>query len=61
VSRSLVDYVIDKALEHPDTLTSMNSIACMLERQGRYRAAEQMHQQALELRREALGPEHPAR
>jgi hypothetical protein len=37
-----------------DTLASVYSLACVLERQGRYRAAKQMHGQALELRREAL-------
>lgn len=31
----------------------------MLEIQGRYRAAEQMDQQALQLRQKVLGLEHP--
>ena len=41
------------------TLASVFSIACELMRRGRYRAAEQMHRQALELRQKVLGPEHP--
>ncbi|KAI0123269.1 Tetratricopeptide repeat-domain-containing protein [Xylariales sp. AK1849] len=45
--------------EHPDTLTSMNNLAGVLSRQGKYEEAEQMHRQTLELRKELLGPEHP--
>jgi hypothetical protein len=51
----------EKALgkEHPDTLTSVNSLALVLERQGKYEAAEEMNRQALHGREKALGKEHP--
>jgi hypothetical protein len=39
--------------EHPDTLTSMNNLGSVLSSQGKYVEAEQMHQQALELRKKA--------
>jgi hypothetical protein len=45
--------------EHPDTLTSVNNLGSVLERQGKYKEAEAIHQQALEGREKALGPEHP--
>jgi hypothetical protein len=40
--------------EHPDTLTSMNNLALVLENQGKYEAAEEMHWRALELREKML-------
>jgi hypothetical protein len=45
--------------EHPDTLSSMNNLDFALSGQGKYVAAEQMHRQTLELRKEVLGLEHP--
>ncbi|KAH6880031.1 caspase domain-containing protein [Thelonectria olida] len=45
--------------EHTDTLSSMNSLANVLQRQGRYWQAEEMHQQTLELRQKVLGQQHP--
>ena len=35
--------------EHPDTLTSMNNLASVLDRQGKYEEAEKMHRQELAL------------
>ncbi len=33
--------------EHPDTLTSLNNLGAVLDRQGKYEEAEKMHRQAL--------------
>jgi tetratricopeptide (TPR) repeat protein len=44
---------------HPDTLFSSNSLATVLERQGRFAQAEPLYSQVLELRRRVLGIEHP--
>jgi len=46
-------------LEHPKTLSSMNSLAILDEVQGRYAEAESLHAQVLETQRRVLGPEHP--
>ncbi|KAH0566263.1 hypothetical protein GP486_000338 [Trichoglossum hirsutum] len=45
--------------QHPDTLTSVNNLGCVLERQGKYEEAEAMHRRALEAREKVLGREHP--
>ncbi|KAM3070358.1 hypothetical protein ACMFMG_010189 [Clarireedia jacksonii] len=45
--------------EHPAMITTMNKLACVLEKQGRYKAAEQMERQTLELSKKVLGSEHP--
>ena len=45
--------------EHPDTLTSLNNLALVLQDQGKYEQAEDMNRQALEGREKALGKEHP--
>src|SRR3954451_24548052 len=42
------------------TLTSMNNLALVYREQGRYGEAEQLCKEALEGRRAALGPTHPA-
>ena len=44
--------------ENPSTLTSMNKLALVLSRQGKYKQAEQMYRQALRLRETVLGKEH---
>jgi len=41
--------------EHPDTLTSMNNLALVLDSQGKYSEAEQMHRQTLKLRGDGAG------
>ena len=45
--------------EHPDTLISTNNLAWVLDSQGKYIAAEEMHRRTLELRVKVLGLEHP--
>ena len=37
----------------------MNNLAAVLGDQGKYEAAEKMHQQELEQAKKVLGPEHP--
>jgi tetratricopeptide (TPR) repeat protein len=44
--------------EHPSTLTSMNNLAGVLDRQGKYEEAEAMHRQTLAMREKVLGHEH---
>ena len=46
-------------VEHPSTLTGMNNLALVLNQQGKYEEAEEMHRQALALRETVLGKEHP--
>ena len=45
--------------EHPDTLATMGELANVLDNQGNYKQAEEMHRQALGLREVVLGKEHP--
>jgi tetratricopeptide (TPR) repeat protein len=45
--------------EHPDTATSYNNVAYVLEGQGRYSQAQPLHEKALEIRRRLLTDEHP--
>jgi tetratricopeptide (TPR) repeat protein len=45
--------------EHPDTLASMNHLAQVLQRQGKYEEAEAMNRQTLALSETVLGLEHP--
>lgn len=45
--------------EHPDTLTSMNSLGMTLNAQGNLIEAKKLHEEALEVRRRVLGEEHP--
>ena len=40
-------------------LVSMNNLAIVLESQGEYEEAEEMHQQTLELREKVLDKKHP--
>ena len=51
----------EKALgpEHPDTATSLNNLAMLLQAQGDYAAARPLFERALAIREKALGPEHP--
>ncbi|KAL5313277.1 hypothetical protein ACEPPN_019010 [Leptodophora sp. 'Broadleaf-Isolate-01'] len=44
---------------HPDTLATMNNLALVLHRQGKYADAEAMNRQTLEIREEVLGETHP--
>ena len=45
--------------EHPDTLSSMNNLACALRKAGQYAEAIEMHRTVLSVRRRVLGEEHP--
>ena len=45
--------------EHPDTLTSVNNLASLYARQGRYAEAEPLYQRAVSGAEKVLGPEHP--
>ncbi len=46
--------------EHPDTLTSVSNLVAVLERQGKYEAAKEMNQRALNGREKVLGMKHPS-
>ena len=46
--------------QHPSTLTSMNNLALVLNSQGKYEEAEQMHRQTLALSESELGKKHPS-
>ncbi|KAL5867143.1 hypothetical protein ACKVWM_007998 [Pyricularia oryzae] len=46
--------------ENPSTLNSMNNLALVLYRQGKYEEAEQMHRKTLALYEKVLGPENPS-
>ena len=45
--------------EHPNTLTSVNNLALVLQYQGKYDEAEAMNRQALDGYEKVLGKEHP--
>jgi tetratricopeptide (TPR) repeat protein len=51
----------EKALgpEHPDTASSLNNLASLLEAQGDLEGARPLFERALAIREKALGPEHP--
>jgi tetratricopeptide (TPR) repeat protein len=44
---------------HPETLTTMNNLALVLESQGKYTEAEAINRQTLKLKEEVLGKTHP--
>jgi Tetratricopeptide repeat len=50
----------EKALrkEHPDTVTSVNNLAIVLQDQGKYEKAETMNRRVLKGNEKALGKEH---
>jgi tetratricopeptide (TPR) repeat protein len=45
--------------QHPDTATSLNNLANLLESQGDYMSARPLYERALAIRKQALGPQHP--
>jgi tetratricopeptide (TPR) repeat protein len=47
-------------VDHLSTLDSMNNLALVLRRQGKYYKAKKMHRQALELREKVLSVDHPS-
>ncbi|PFH47247.1 hypothetical protein AMATHDRAFT_116245, partial [Amanita thiersii Skay4041] len=44
---------------HPDTLTTMHTLACMYQEQDRWEDAERVLKEVLEARKLKLGDEHP--
>lgn len=58
-SQSLYICKTELGKKHPDTLTSMGSLAEVLDSQGKYKKAEAMHRQTLELSKTVLGKKHP--
>ena len=46
--------------EHPDTLTSIGNLALTYRNQGRWKEAEQLEVQVLEMTKRVLGEEHPS-
>jgi Tfp pilus assembly protein PilF len=45
--------------EHPDTATSLNDLAVLLQAQGELAVARTNFERALAIREKMLGPEHP--
>jgi hypothetical protein len=45
--------------DHPDTATSLNYLAVLLQAQGDLAAARPLYERALAIREKALGPDHP--
>ena len=46
--------------EHPSILNSIKNLILMLRSLGKYKEAEQIYQQTLELMEKMLGKEHPS-
>jgi hypothetical protein len=46
-------------IEHPDTLLSMGNLASTYRNQGRWKEAEELELQVIEMRKRVLGVEHP--
>jgi tetratricopeptide (TPR) repeat protein len=57
--RALAIYEQHLGPEHPDTATSLNSLATLYRNQGRYPEAEPLYLRALAICEQHLGPEHP--
>ena len=51
----------EKALgpDHPDVATSLNNLAALYSKQGKYAEAEPLYKRSLAIREKALGPDHP--
>ncbi|XP_075255356.1 uncharacterized protein LOC142348076 [Convolutriloba macropyga] len=45
--------------DHPSVAATLNNLAVLFGRRGRYRDAEPLCKRALEIREKALGPDHP--
>ncbi|MDB4458223.1 tetratricopeptide repeat protein, partial [Akkermansiaceae bacterium] len=56
--RALAAKEMEQGSEHPDTLSSINQLADLLESKGDYYGAEALFRRALAGREKALGPEH---
>jgi tetratricopeptide (TPR) repeat protein len=46
--------------DHPDTATSLNNLAGLLQAQGDFGGARPLYERALAIREKQLGPDHPA-
>ena len=46
-------------LRHPETATSLDTLAGLLRDQGELDAARSLYQRALGIRQRVLGPDHP--
>jgi len=46
--------------EHPNTATTLSSLATLYLEQGKYEQAEPLYQRALRIKEQVLGPEHPS-
>ena len=46
--------------KHPNTLTSMNNLALLLQAQGKLDEAKPLYVETLEARGATLGPKHPS-
>ena len=44
---------------HPDVALSLNNLACLYGKQGRYSDAEPLYKRSLAIGDEVLGPDHP--
>ncbi len=45
--------------DHPEVAASLNNLAGLYYKQGKYAKAEPLQKRALAIREKALGPEHP--
>ena len=57
--RALAIYEKVLGPEHPDTATSLNNLAVLLQAQGDLAGARPLYERALAIREKVLGPEHP--
>ena len=62
VEFALISVSISEAVEevdHPDMATSLNNLAMLYNKQGKYDEAEPLYQRALAINEKVLGPDHP--
>ena len=57
--RALAIYEKSLGPEHPDVAWSLNELALLYDKQGKYAAAEPLYKRALAIYEKSLGPEHP--
>jgi tetratricopeptide (TPR) repeat protein len=56
---ALASCVLVLGAEHPETAQSLNNLALLYAREGRYEQAEPLYQRALAICEKRLGAEHP--
>jgi tetratricopeptide (TPR) repeat protein len=59
VASVVVQQVMDLGSKHPDTPTSVNNLASVLQDQGKNEEAEKMYQQVVKGYEKTLGEDHP--